>query len=74
MAKTDPFSVRLSEDLYQRLFTVIQKTGGEITKSEIIERAIIMYLTILEKEPTMIPEYDPDARLSITQPSGGVTQ
>jgi metal-responsive CopG/Arc/MetJ family transcriptional regulator len=67
MAKTDPFSVRLSEDLYERLFVVIQRTGGEITKSEIIERAVNLYLAVLEREPSMIPTYDPEARLSVTQ-------
>lgn len=67
VAKTDPFSVRLSEDLYDRLFVVIQKTGGEVTKSELIERAVNLYLAVLEKEPSMIPTYDPDARLSVTQ-------
>ena len=67
VAKTDPFSVRLSEDLYDRLFVVIQKTGGEVTKSELIERAVNLYLAVLEKEPSMIPAYDPDAMLSVTQ-------
>ena len=67
MAKTDPFSVRLSEDLYDRLFVVIQKTGGEVTKSELIERAVNLYLAVLEKEPSMIPTCDPEARLSVTQ-------
>lgn len=67
MAKTDPFSVRLSEDLYDRLFVVIQKTGGEVTKSELIERAVNLYLAVLEKEPSMIPEYDPEAHLSVSQ-------
>ena len=67
MAKTDPFSVRLSKDLYDRIFRVIECTGGEITKTEIIERAVKAYLHLLELEPTMIPHYDPDARLSVTQ-------
>ena len=67
MAKTDPFSVRLSKELYDQIFRVIECTGGEITKTEIIERAVKAYLRLLELEPTMIPHYDPDARMSVTQ-------
>lgn len=70
MPKTDPFSVRLTPELYERLMAVIQATGGEITKSEIIERSINTYLRLLELEPTMIPQYDPDAHLSVTQRKG----
>lgn len=67
MPKTDPFSVRLTPELYDRLMAVIQATGGEITKSEIIERSINTFLKLLELEPTMITTYDPDAHKSVTQ-------
>ena len=67
MPKTDPFSVRLAPELYDRLMAVIQATGGEITKSEIIERSINAYLRLLELEPSMIHGYDPDAHKSVTQ-------
>lgn len=70
MAKTDPFSVRLTPELYARLMAVVQATGGEITKTEIIERSINTYLRLLELEPTMIPQYDPEAHMSVTQRKG----
>lgn len=70
MAKTDPFSVRLSRELYDRIFRVIEATGGEVTKTQIIERAVNLYLAILENEPSMIPEYDPDFEKSVTHRRG----
>ena len=67
MPITDPFSVRLTPELYHRLMAVIQATGGEITKTEIIERSINAYLRLLELEPNMIPQYDPSAHKSVAQ-------
>jgi hypothetical protein len=46
---------------------VIQATGGEVTKTAIVERAIKAFLRLLELEPTIIPEYDPEAHLSVSQ-------
>ncbi|MDY0274775.1 MAG: hypothetical protein RBR42_04955 [Desulfomicrobium sp.] len=70
MAKLDPLSVRLTPEMYDRLMAVIQATGGEITKTEIIERSIDVFLRLLELEPSMIPEYDPKIYLSVIQKGG----
>lgn len=67
MAKNDFLSVRLSPELNARLMDVIQATGGEVTKTAIVERSINAFLRLLELEPSMIPEYDPEAHLSVTQ-------
>lgn len=67
MAKNDFLSVRLSPELNARLMDVIQATGGEVTKTAIVERSINAFLKLLELEPSMIPEYDPDAHLSVSQ-------
>lgn len=67
--KLEPTSVRLSEDMQERIMAVIQATGGEITRTEIIERSIDVFLRLLELEPSMIPEYDPEIYLSVIQKS-----
>lgn len=67
--KSEPTSVRLSEDMQERIMAVIQATGGEITRTEIIERSIDVFLRLLELEPSMIPEYDPEIYLSVIQKS-----
>ena len=67
MTKSDPFSVRLSPELYEQLMDVIQATGGEITKTELIERSINVYLKLLSLEPSMIHQYNPEVHLSVTQ-------
>lgn len=67
MAKNDFLSVRLSPQLNAKLMEVIQATGGEVTKTAIVERSINAFLKLLELEPSMIPEYDPEAHLSVTQ-------
>ena len=65
--KTDPFSIRLDADVYDRLWSIIEGTGGEITRSEIIDRAVRLFLHVLESEPAMIPGYDPDRQKSVAQ-------
>lgn len=70
MAKNDFLSVRLSPQLNAKLMEVIQATGGEVTKTAIVERSINAFLKLLELEPSMIPEYDPEAHLSVTQRRG----
>lgn len=67
MAKNDFLSVRLTPELNSELMDVIQATGGEVTKTAIVERAIKAFLRLLELEPTIIPEYDPEAHLSVSQ-------
>ncbi len=67
MAKNDFLSVRLTPELNSELMDVIQAIGGEVTKTAIVERAIKAFLRLLELEPTIIPEYDPEAHLSVSQ-------
>ena len=49
MPKTDPFSVRLTPDLYERLIAVIQATGGEVTRTALVERSLDMFLRVSQK-------------------------
>jgi hypothetical protein len=67
LAKAEPFSVRISQDSFERIWSVIEATGGEITRSEIIDRAVKLFLNVLESEPAMIPGYNPDAKVSVRQ-------
>ena len=74
MAHTDPFSIRLPQELYDDIFSVIAATGGEVTKSDIIHRAVKNYIALLRINPTMLPNYDPSLEKSVTQQDNPVTQ
>ena len=74
MAHTDPFSIRLPKELYDDIFAVIAATSGEVTKSDIIHRAVKNYLTLLRVNPTMLPNYNPSLDKAVTQPQKSVTQ
>ena len=74
MAHTDPFSIRLPKELYDDIFAVIAATGGEVTKSDIIHRAVKNYLALLRVNPTMLPNYNPSLDKAVTQPQKSVTQ
>ena len=74
MAHTDPFSIRLPKELYDDIFAVIAATGGEVTKSDIIHRAVKNYLALLRVNPTMLPNYNPSLDKAVTQPKKSVTQ
>jgi hypothetical protein len=67
MAKTDPFSVRLSQGTHNRLMAIIAASDNEVTKSGLVDRAVTLFCDIVEREPSIIPTYDPDAKLSVTQ-------
>ena len=67
VSKTDFLNVRLTPELNAQIMAVIQATGGEVTKTAIVERSIGIFLKLLELEPSMIPEYDPEAHLSVSQ-------
>lgn len=66
MAKTDPFSVRLSQGTYNLLMAIIDASGKEVTKSGLVDRAVTLFCDIVEREPTIIPEYDPDHCVSVS--------
>lgn len=55
--RTEPFSLRLPANLYDRLFRVISATGNEITRTDLIVRALETYLAILQQNPSMIEGY-----------------
>ena len=74
MAHTDPFSIRLPKELYDDIFAVIAATGGEVTKSDIIHRAVKNYLALLRVNPTMLPNYNTSLDKAVTQPQKSVTQ
>ena len=74
MAHTDPFSIRLPKELYDDIFAVIAATGGEVTKSDIIHRAVKNYLALLRVNPTMLPNYNPSLDKAVTQLQKSVTQ
>ena len=74
MAHTDPFSIRLPKELYDDIFAVIAATGGEVTKSDIIHRAVKNYLALLRVNPTKLPYYNPSLDKTDTQPPNSVTQ
>ena len=67
MATKGPFSVRLPEDLYERVYAVIAATGGEYNKTQIVVRALEMYFAMLSLSPSLLPEYDPDRDVSVTR-------
>ena len=67
VAKEAMLSVRLTPEMQDRIMAVIQATGGEITRTALVERSLDMFLRVLELEPTMIHQYNPRAHLSVSQ-------
>lgn len=67
VAKEAMLNVRLTPEMQARIMAVIQATGGEITRTALVERSLDMFLRVLELEPTMIPQYNPSAHLSVSQ-------
>ena len=67
VAKDAMLNVRLTPEMQARIMAVIQATGGEITRTALIERSLDMFLRVLELDPTMIPQYNPRAHLSVSQ-------
>lgn len=51
MPRSESFSLRLPQPLYDRLFDVIAATGNEVTRSGVIVKALETYLAILECNP-----------------------
>lgn len=67
MPASDPVSIRLPQDLYDRLFSVIAATGNEYNKSQIVVLALKTYFAILDYNPAMLEYYDRDRDTSVTQ-------
>ena len=67
VAKEARLNVRLTPEMQDRIMAVIQATGGEVTRTALVERSLDMFLRVLELEPTMIPKYNPKAHLSVSQ-------
>lgn len=66
MSKSDPFSVRLSQGTHDRLMAIIDASDREVTKSGLVDRAVTLFCDIVEREPSIIPEYDPYRELSVS--------
>lgn len=71
MPKTEPFSLRLPQPLYDRLFQVIAATGNEVTRSHLIVCALQTYLAILDHNPGLIEGYDISKDVSVTHHNEG---
>lgn len=67
VAKEAMLNVRLTPEMQDRIMAVIQATGGEVTRTALVERSLDMFLRVLELEPTMIPQYNHRAHLSVSQ-------
>lgn len=67
MPRSESFSLRLPQPLYDRLFDVIAATGNEVTRSGVIVKALETYLAILECNPGMLEGYDSGRDRSATQ-------
>ena len=66
MSASDPFSIRLPQELYDRLFSVIAATSNEYNKSQIVVLALQTYFAILDYNPAMLEHYDRDRDTSVT--------
>lgn len=67
MPRSESFSLRLPQPLYDRLFDVIAATGNEVTRSGVIVKALETCLAILECNPGMLEGYDSGRDRSATQ-------
>ncbi len=67
MSKTEPFSIRLSEEQCERILHVIQACGGAYNRSEIISKAIDTFCAILPACPSILEGYNKESDTSVTQ-------
>lgn len=66
MPTSEPFSLRLPQELYDRLFSVIAATGNEVTRTGVITKALETYFAILDRNPSLVSEYDRAKDKSVT--------
>lgn len=66
MPASDPFSIRLPKELYERVYAVIAATSGEYNKTQIVVRALETYLALLNINPSLLEGYDRDKDTSVT--------
>ncbi len=64
---SEPFSIRLPVQLYNKLFAVIAATGCEITRTDLIIRALETYIALLSCNPSMLEGYDKAKDVSVTR-------
>ncbi len=67
MGKTEPFSIRLTPEMYARVMAIIGATEGAISKTGLIERALETYIALLQINPSMLEDYDSSKDKSVTQ-------
>ena len=61
------FTLRMPKRLYDELFAVIAATEAEVTRTQLIIRAIRFYLHNLRHTPSMLEFYDIERDVSVRQ-------
>ena len=64
---TEALSIRLPKSLYDRLFDIIRATDCEITRTDLVVRALETYFALLRINPTLLAGYDRDRDTSARQ-------
>ena len=70
MPSSDPFSIRLPEDVYKRALEVIAATGGMYNRSELITIAVRCFIGMLPACPHLLEGYCKDMDAAVTQKDG----
>ena len=64
---TEALSIRLPKALHDRLFDVIRATDCEITRTDLVVRALETYLALLAINPSLLEGYDGEKDVSARQ-------
>lgn len=67
MAKEKTISFRLCAATEKRLMDMIAATGSEITRSRLIETALLEFMDMVERHPCLLPGYDKKLDRSVAQ-------
>lgn len=67
MPVTDSFSIRLPQELYDRIIAVIAATGNEVTRTGLIVQALQHYFALLDLNPRLLEGYDRRQDKSVTK-------
>ena len=65
--QTEPLSVRVPKPLNDRLYDVIRATDCEITRTDLVVRALETYLALLSINPSILEGYDTAKDVSARQ-------
>ena len=61
------FTTRIRKDQEKRLFEVVAASDAEVSRSEIVRKAIDHFFANLSVSPSMLPGYDPKKDKSVRQ-------